>query len=229
RFSRDWSSDVCSSDLRHVLRRVINPLREQRDGDAQHNHEPKAPPPARCRRNVAPSPSPHGEPRLVFASDYNHDGTLLTHPAGAPRQAGRYECSGACRKRILTRLMSPKSNRLLIGLAALAVLAAGFMLLREWRGPAVPGYRVEAQPLVQTVVAAGRVIGVSRVQVGSEITGVVVERRVEEGDEVVPGDVLVVLRADDLAARVREAEAALAQLERSARPRSEVALREAEA
>src|SRR5690606_31870946 len=73
------------------------------------------------------------------------------------------------------------------------------------------------------------VIAESRVQIGSEMTGVVTERRVEEGDEVEPGDVLVVLRADDLAARVREAEAALAQLERSARPRSEVALREAEA
>lgn len=124
--------------------------------------------------------------------------------------------------------MPPKSKRLLIGLAALAALAAGLMLLREWRGPAVSGYRVDARPLVQTVVAAGRVIGVSRVQIGSEIIGVVTERRVEEGDEVAAGDVLVVLRADDLAARVREAEAALAQLERSARPRSEVALREAE-
>lgn len=122
-----------------------------------------------------------------------------------------------------------KSKRLLIGLAAAVVLAAGLMLLREWRGPAAPGYRVEARPLVQTVVAAGRVVGVSRVQVGTEITGVVTERRVEEGDEVAAGDVLVVLRADDLAARVREAEAALTQLERSARPQSEVALREAQA
>lgn len=46
-----------------------------------------------------------------------------------------------------------------------------------------------------------------------------------EGDEVAPGDVL---RADDLAARAREAEAALEQLGRSTRPASEVALREAE-
>ena len=73
-----------------------------------------------------------------------------------------------------------------------------------------------------------RVITISRVQVGSEITGVVRERRVEEGDVVAPGDVLVVLRADDLAAQVRAAEAALSQLERSTRPQAEVALREAE-
>lgn len=125
--------------------------------------------------------------------------------------------------------MPRKPRRYVIWLVAIIVLAAGVALFGSWRAPAVAAYRVEARALVQTVVAAGRVIGVSRAQVGSEITGVVVERRVEEGDRVAPGDVLVVLRADDLAARVREAEAALAQLERSSRPQSEVALREAEA
>lgn len=125
--------------------------------------------------------------------------------------------------------MPLKSKRLLLGLAAVVLLSVCVLLFREWRGPAVAGYRVEARPLVQTVVATGRVIGESRVQVGSEITGVVLERRVEEGDEVAPGDVLLVLRADDVAARVREAEAALTQLESDTRPRAEVALREAEA
>ena len=66
--------------------------------------------------------------------------------------------------------MPRRSNRVLIGLAAVAALTAGAMLLREWRGPAVPGYRVEPRPLVQTVVAAGRVIGVSRVQIGRDRT-----------------------------------------------------------
>src|SRR5690606_40477472 len=52
-------------------------------------------------------------------------------------------------------------------------------------------------------------------QVGSQVTGVVLERRVKEGDRVEPGDVLAVLRADDLEAAVREARAELAQLEES--------------
>ncbi len=69
----------------------------------------------------------------------------------------------------------------------------------------------------------------SRAQVGSQISGVVIERRVREGDRVTPGDVLVVLRADDLSASVREAEATLAQLQQSARPQAQATLRDAEA
>jgi HlyD family secretion protein len=116
---------------------------------------------------------------------------------------------------------------LLVPLAA-AVVAALFFGLRL-RGPELPAYRIEARPLVQTVVATGRVIGTSRAQVGSEITGTVLERRVQEGDVVKPGQVLALLRADELAARVREAEAALQQLRQSTRPQAEAALRQAQA
>ena len=111
---------------------------------------------------------------------------------------------------------------------ALAVLL-GFLLYRQGQGPLLPGYRIESRPLAQTVVATGRVITTSRAQVGSEVTGVVLERRVQEGDRVRRGDVLLVLRSDDLAARVREAQGALDSLLRSARPQSEAALRQAEA
>jgi HlyD family secretion protein len=93
----------------------------------------------------------------------------------------------------------------------------------------LPGYAIEARPLVQLVVATGRVITTSRVQVGSEITGIVTERRVQEGDRVQPGDVLVVLRADEVLANVRAAEAALRQLQSATRPQAEAALRQAEA
>ena len=113
------------------------------------------------------------------------------------------------------------------GLALL--LAAGTVLWRQWQGPLVPVYRLEERPLVQAVVATGRVVTPTRAQVGSEITAIVRERRVQEGDVVAQGDVLAVLRADDLAARVREAEASLVQLERAARPQAQAAVREAEA
>lgn len=119
-----------------------------------------------------------------------------------------------------------------VRLAAALVLVVGvvgWLLLGKLRGPELEAYEVTARPLVQTVVATGRVVAVSRAQVGSPVTGVVLERRVGEGDRVQPGDVLAVLRADDLEAAAAEAAAALVQLRESTRPRAQAALREAEA
>lgn len=110
--------------------------------------------------------------------------------------------------------------------AAVLVLAWGASRLR---GPALPGYEVARGPLVQNVVATGRAAALSRVQVGAEIAGLVLERRVMEGDRVVPGDVLVVLRAQDLEARRDEARAALAALREAERPDAEARLRQARA
>lgn len=115
----------------------------------------------------------------------------------------------------------------LAGLAA--VVAFGVVTWRQWQGPLLPGYRIEARALVQTVVGTGRIVAPTRVQAGSEITALVLERRVQEGDVVQAGDVLAVLRADDLTAKVREAEASVEQVERGARPQAAAALREAEA
>ena len=117
----------------------------------------------------------------------------------------------------------------LVGVAVLIALALLFFLFRWWQGPSVAAYRIESYPLVQQLVATGRVIALSRAQVGSEITGVVLERRVQEGDAVKPGDILLVLASDELSAKVREAEAALAQLQHSARPQAQAGLRQAEA
>ena len=113
--------------------------------------------------------------------------------------------------------------------ASLAIGALAWGLVQNSRGPALAGYEVTARPLVQTVVATGRVTAVSRAQIGSPVTGVVLERRVKEGDLVQPGDVLAVLRADELEAAVREAEAAVAQLQQSTRPQAQASLREAQA
>ena len=122
-----------------------------------------------------------------------------------------------------------KRPYVLVAALVLVVGTVGWGLVQKLRGPVLDGYRVAERPLVQTVVATGRVVAVSRAQVGSPVTGVVVERRVREGDAVQPGDVLAVLRADDLEAAAREAQAALAQLQQSTRPQAQAALREAEA
>jgi HlyD family secretion protein len=122
-----------------------------------------------------------------------------------------------------------KRHLFLVAVACLILGALAWGLVQKMRGPALVGYKVAAQPLVQTVVATGRVMAVSRAQVGSPVTGVVVTRHVREGDVVQSGDVLAVLRADDLEAAVREAEAALAQLQQSTRPQAQAALRETEA
>ena len=106
----------------------------------------------------------------------------------------------------------------------LLILAAGFAVFRWWQGPLLSGYSISSMPLVQTVVATGRVVKVSRTQVGSEITGVVLKRLVQEGDRVTRGDLLLVLRSDELTAQVRQAEAALNELMSSTRPQASVDL-----
>lgn len=109
---------------------------------------------------------------------------------------------------------------------ALVVVAwLGAML----RGTSLPGYAVRSGPLVQNVVATGRAAALSRVQVGAEIAGLVLERRVMEGDRVEEGDVLVVLRARELEARRDEARAALDALQQAERPDAEARLQEARA
>ncbi len=121
-----------------------------------------------------------------------------------------------------------KRRTFFIGIVCLALAGVTWALVLHIRGPVMPGYQITEQALVQTVVATGRVTAVSRAQVGSPVTGVVIERRVREGDVVQPGDVLAILRADDLEAAVLEAQAELDQLQQSTRPQAQAALREAE-
>ncbi|MDF2446126.1 MAG: rane protein [Moraxellaceae bacterium] len=121
----------------------------------------------------------------------------------------------------------PNSTPARIALALAALLALG-LVLRAARGPELPGYVVEARPLVQRVVASGQVSSQSLARVGSEITGVVQARHVREGDAVRPGQLLLELQADEQQARVREAEAALRQLATSRRPQAEAQVKEAE-
>jgi HlyD family secretion protein len=122
-----------------------------------------------------------------------------------------------------------KRPLLLLGIGSVVLAFLAWGVNRVVQGPNLAGYQVAMSPLIQTVVATGRVAALSRAQVGSPVTGVVIERRVKEGDMVSPGDVLAVLRADELLAGVHLAEAALAELRHSSLPQAQAALREAQA
>jgi HlyD family secretion protein len=122
-----------------------------------------------------------------------------------------------------------RATRYKILLIIVLLLAVGFALFRWWQGPVVPSYTLSAMPLVQNVVATGRVATVSRAQVGSEISAVVLQRLVQEGDQVKPGDLLVVLKSDELLAQVRQAELALTELASSRRPQAAAELASAKA
>ena len=109
----------------------------------------------------------------------------------------------------------------------LIMLVVGLAVFRWWQGPKVESYSIISMPLVQTLVATGKVVTVSRTEISSEITGVVLKRLVQEGDQVAKGDLLLVLGSDDISAQVRQAQAALTELATSTRPQAAVDLENA--
>lgn len=121
-----------------------------------------------------------------------------------------------------------KKPLFIIGLVAIGLIVIAGVVWQRWRGPLVAAYQIQSNPLIQIVVATGRIISTSRVQIGSEITGVVTERRVQEGDQVSANDILLVLRSDEISAKAREAQAALEQLQNARRPQAKAALAQAE-
>ena len=85
------------------------------------------------------------------------------------------------------------------------------------RGPQVDALVVQSAPLVRTLQFSARVATLSRVGVGSTVTGRVAQVRVMEGAPVRQGDVLVQLESDELRAALAQAVAA----ERQAKARLE--------
>src|SRR5262249_39855388 len=68
---------------------------------------------------------------------------------------------------------------------------------------------VERGDIARSVVATGRIEPITKVEIKSKANGIIKELRVEVGDVVTPGQTLAELDKEDLAARVREAKAAL--------------------
>jgi HlyD family secretion protein len=97
------------------------------------------------------------------------------------------------------------------GLGVVAIGAAAYLSLPLVLGPSVPAYRVAQRDLVATVVASGRVVTPYRSSIGSQLTGVVDQVPVEEGQTVRKGQPLIVLEARDLEAAASQAAAQVAQ------------------
>ena len=99
------------------------------------------------------------------------------------------------------------SRTSLIALAVLALIAAGGIAWWLSRAPVVPAVSLRMQPLVRTLQFSGRVATLFRVDVGSTLTGRVLQVAVAQGAQVKQGDVLVRLENDELRAALEQARA----------------------
>ncbi|MBK8073141.1 MAG: efflux RND transporter periplasmic adaptor subunit [Ramlibacter sp.] len=115
---------------------------------------------------------------------------------------------------------------------AAALLAGGLGL----RSPQVDAVQLRQAPLVRTLQFSARVATLSRVDVGSTITGRVAQVLVAEGAQVRRGDALLRLESDELVAAVtqavaaeRQAAARLAGLRSTGRSAAGAALAQADA
>lgn len=114
--------------------------------------------------------------------------------------------------------------------------AAAFFAWRTARPPEVQALRVEPTALVRTLQFSARVASDSRVDVGPTITGRVQRVRVQEGDRVEAGQLLVQLEQDEQRAALaqalaseRQARVRLAGLRSTGRQAAGAAVSQAEA
>ncbi|MDO8769803.1 MAG: biotin/lipoyl-binding protein, partial [Burkholderiaceae bacterium] len=98
-------------------------------------------------------------------------------------------------------------RRPILAFAALTILAAVSMGWWATYAPSVPAVALRMAPLVRTLQFSARVATSSRVDVGSTVTGRVVQVSVLEGAQVKKGDVLLRLESDELVAAQAQAQA----------------------
>jgi HlyD family secretion protein len=129
-------------------------------------------------------------------------------------------------------VVATRARRLVLGAALLLVVV---LAVRAWRGREVPAYLVESRPLVQKVVATGRVRPPAKTSLASLALGRIRSVEVREGDRVAGGQLLVKVDDAEPAAalrqaqgRVAEAAARLEQVRGAAGRQAAEALRQAE-
>jgi HlyD family secretion protein len=99
------------------------------------------------------------------------------------------------------------SRRSIVTLVVLVALVAGMLGWWTTRSVAVSGVTVRTAPLVRTLQFSARVVTSSRVDIGSTLTGRVLQVAVTEGAQVKKGDLLVELESDELRAALDQARA----------------------
>jgi HlyD family secretion protein len=116
-----------------------------------------------------------------------------------------------------------------------AILLAALAAWWTTRAPLVPAVSARMAPLVRTLQFSARVATASRVEVGSTLTGRVLQVAVSEGAQVKAGDVLVRLESDELRASLaqsqaseRQAAARLAGLRSTGRSAAQAGVAQAE-
>ena len=104
-----------------------------------------------------------------------------------------------------TPATAPRRRRWPWLVAAVVLVAAAVIAWLALRGPRVDVVKVSYAPLVRTLQFSARVATLSRVDVGSTVTGRVARVLVTEGAQVRQGDVLVQLESDELRAALTQA------------------------
>jgi HlyD family secretion protein len=133
--------------------------------------------------------------------------------------------AGASSKSAVHRLAA-RAWRIALGVGLAAVVAV--MLVRWYVGPKIVVDTAIRADLVKTVVASGHIETPFRVEIASQITAMVAEVLVEEGQSVVLGQRLVLLVGRELEASVVLAAAAAAQAKARMRQLHEFTLPAAE-
>jgi len=99
------------------------------------------------------------------------------------------------------------TRRSLIALLVAAAMLAGGVAFWQLRAPAATAVQLQPAPLLRTLQFSARVAALSRVELGSTLTGRVVEVKVREGERVRPGELLLQLESDELRAALAQAQA----------------------
>ena len=134
------------------------------------------------------------------------------------------------------RTAPPRRRRWPWLVAAVAIAAGALFAWQALRGPRIDALPLSYAPLVRTLQFSARVATLSRVDVGSTVTGRVAQVLVTEGAQVRKDEVLVQLESDELRAALtqalaseRQAQARLSGLRSTGRSGARAALAQSDA